>query len=192
MWCRRNLARDFPRIRIRGPRVAWAGACCSAALAGPMRCAVPHNLITPLNTVCSWKQQGGWFNHVAGRAEEIAALGFTTIWLPPFTQSVSAEVRCQLLWPAGGLLGLCGSAACGVCPSRDSCALLGSSAEQPASACCAHPDSTHLTTLQGYLPGDLYNLNSKYGSEEELIDCVKALQQHGIKVLGDAVSAGRD
>lgn len=42
---------------------------------------------------------------------------------------------------------------------------------------------------QGYLPGDLYNLNSKYGSEEELIGCVKALQNHGIKVLGDAVSA---
>ncbi|PRW59861.1 alpha amylase domain [Chlorella sorokiniana] len=78
----------------------------------------------------SWKQQGGWFNHVAGRAEELATLGFTTIWLPPFTQSVSAE---------------------------------------------------------GYLPGDLYNLNSKYGSETELIACVKALQNHGIKVLGDAV-----
>ena len=41
---------------------------------------------------------------------------------------------------------------------------------------------------QGYLPGDLYNLNSKYGSEAELIGCVKALQNHGIKVLGDAVS----
>ncbi len=44
---------------------------------------------------CSWKQHGGWFNHVKARAAEIADLGFTVIWLPPFTQSVSNEVRAQ-------------------------------------------------------------------------------------------------
>ncbi len=37
------------------------------------------------------------------------------------------------------------------------------------------------------MPGDLYNLNSKYGTEEELVACVRELQAHGIKVLGDAV-----
>jgi glycosidase len=37
------------------------------------------------------------------------------------------------------------------------------------------------------MPGDLYNLNSKYGSEEQLIGCVAALKAAGLKVLGDAV-----
>ena len=41
----------------------------------------------------SWKQHGGWFNHVKARAAEVAGLGFTAVWLPPFTQSVSNEVR---------------------------------------------------------------------------------------------------
>ena len=49
------------------------------------------------------------------------------------------------------------------------------------------PGSRRCPWPQGYLPGDLYNLNSKYGSEAELIGAVRALQAHGIKVLGDAV-----
>ena len=47
--------------------------------------------------------------------------------------------------------------------------------------------SPSLPPLQGYMPSSLYNLNSKYGTEEELIACVKELQSHGFKVLGDAV-----
>ncbi|PSC70086.1 alpha amylase domain [Micractinium conductrix] len=78
----------------------------------------------------SWKHHGGWFQHMAGQAQELAAMGFTTVWLPPFTDSVSE---------------------------------------------------------QGYMPRDLYNLNSRYGSEGDLIHCVRTLQARGIKVLGDAV-----
>jgi len=37
------------------------------------------------------------------------------------------------------------------------------------------------------LPRDLYNLNSKYGSEADLRDCIKELHSHGIKVLADIV-----
>jgi hypothetical protein len=37
------------------------------------------------------------------------------------------------------------------------------------------------------MPGDLYDLNSAYGTEEDLIGCVRALQAAGLKVLGDAV-----
>ncbi|KAL4435447.1 hypothetical protein ABPG77_006209 [Micractinium sp. CCAP 211/92] len=76
----------------------------------------------------SWRSP--WFQHMADQAQEIASMGFTTVWLPPFTDSVSE---------------------------------------------------------QGYMPRDLYNLNSRYGSEHELIHCVRMLQQNGIKVLGDAV-----
>ncbi|EFN59358.1 hypothetical protein CHLNCDRAFT_56714 [Chlorella variabilis] len=76
----------------------------------------------------SWRNN--WFEHISGQAQEIADMGFTSVWLPPFTDSVSE---------------------------------------------------------QGYMPRDLYNLNSRYGSEQQLINCVRSLQQHGIKVLGDAV-----
>ncbi len=42
---------------------------------------------------CSWKKEGGWYEHVRSRAEEFAKLGFTAIWMPPPTQSVSKQVR---------------------------------------------------------------------------------------------------
>jgi hypothetical protein len=58
----------------------------------------------------SWKHN--WFDHIAHQAQELAQMGFTTVWLPPFTDSVSE---------------------------------------------------------QGYMPRDLYNLNSRYGSESQLI-----------------------
>ena len=67
---------------------------------------------------------------MTAKAGELAAMGFTTVWLPPPTDSVSAE---------------------------------------------------------GYMPRDLYDLNSKYGSVEELRGAVEALHGVGIKVLGDAV-----
>jgi glycosidase len=49
---------------------------------------------------------------MSGQARELADMGFTAVWLPPFTDSVSE---------------------------------------------------------QGYMPRDLYNLNSRYGSEQQLI-----------------------
>ncbi|KAI3435981.1 hypothetical protein D9Q98_002039 [Chlorella vulgaris] len=78
----------------------------------------------------SCNHPGGWYNYISSRAEELGRMGFTAIWLPPPTQSVSK---------------------------------------------------------QGYMPGDLYDLNSAYGTEEDLIGCVRALQAAGLKVLGDAV-----
>jgi alpha-amylase len=35
---------------------------------------------------------------------------------------------------------------------------------------------------QGYLPRDLYNLNSRYGSESELRELIASFHEHNIKV----------
>ncbi len=60
----------------------------------------------------NWESHNqNWFQRVTEQANRFASLGFTCVWLPPFTESVSP---------------------------------------------------------QGYMPLDLYNLNSRYGSEEDL------------------------
>lgn len=71
-----------------------------------------------------------WYKVVANQAREISNLGFTSIWLPPPSDSVSP---------------------------------------------------------QGYLPRDLYSLDSRYGSEAELRECIQGLHGVGIKVLADIV-----
>eukprot|EP00884_Botryococcus_braunii_P002375 jgi/Botrbrau1/12138/Bobra.0186s0053.1 len=71
-----------------------------------------------------------WYAFVESQAEFWAAMGFSCVWLPPPTDSVSP---------------------------------------------------------QGYMPRDLYNLNSAYGSTESLLRAIAKLQSVGIKVIGDAV-----
>lgn len=76
----------------------------------------------------SWHQN--WWETLEGQVDAIADMGFTVVWLPPPTDSVSQ---------------------------------------------------------QGYMPRDLYNLNSNYGSQEQLVRLIRKLQSRGIKVVGDAV-----
>ena len=87
-------------------------------------------LIQGFNWESARLKHGSWYRKVIELAPTLAERGFTTIWLPPPTDSVSAE---------------------------------------------------------GYMPRDLYDLNSKYGTLEELRECVAELKRHGIKSLGDAV-----
>ncbi|KAK7307134.1 hypothetical protein VNO77_39937 [Canavalia gladiata] len=75
-------------------------------------------------------KSGRWYMELKDKASELASLGFTVVWLPPPTESVSPE---------------------------------------------------------GYMPKDLYNLNSRYGNIDELKDLVKEFHDVGIKALGDAV-----
>mmetsp|Transcript_26573 Transcript_26573/g.67656 ORF Transcript_26573/g.67656 Transcript_26573/m.67656 type:complete len:709 (-) Transcript_26573:349-2475(-) len=76
----------------------------------------------------SWKS--GYYKMLTGKVKEIASAGFTAVWLPPPSDSVSE---------------------------------------------------------QGYLPRDLYDLNSRYGTEAELRDCISVFHEHGIKVIADIV-----
>ena len=87
-------------------------------------------LIQGFNWESARHKPGPWYRRVTELAPRLAECGFTVIWLPPPTHSVSDE---------------------------------------------------------GYMPGDLYDLNSKYGSVEDLRECVATLHSHGIKCLGDAV-----
>ncbi|XP_015689737.2 alpha-amylase 3, chloroplastic [Oryza brachyantha] len=75
-------------------------------------------------------KSGKWYVELGSKAKELSSMGFTIIWSPPPTDSVSPE---------------------------------------------------------GYMPRDLYNLNSRYGTMEELREVVKTFHEAGMKVLGDAV-----
>ena len=71
-----------------------------------------------------------WYQVLKEQCSEFAEAGFTALWLPPPTDSVSP---------------------------------------------------------QGYLPRDLYCLDSQYGSEADLRELVKAAQSKGLKAIGDIV-----
>ncbi|KAE8023319.1 hypothetical protein FH972_009029 [Carpinus fangiana] len=75
-------------------------------------------------------KSGRWYIELKERASELSSLGFTVIWLPPPTDSVSPE---------------------------------------------------------GYMPKDLYNLNSRYGNINELKEVVKRFHEAGMRALGDVV-----
>mmetsp|Transcript_13195 Transcript_13195/g.27873 ORF Transcript_13195/g.27873 Transcript_13195/m.27873 type:complete len:729 (-) Transcript_13195:1725-3911(-) len=71
-----------------------------------------------------------WYKTLMEQSSEFAEAGFTALWLPPATDSVSP---------------------------------------------------------QGYLPRDLYCLDSQYGSEGELRELVKTIQSKGLKAVADIV-----
>ncbi|XP_021905353.1 uncharacterized protein LOC110820232 [Carica papaya] len=49
------------------------------------------------------------------------------------------------------------------------------------------PPPTESVAPQGYMPSDLYNLNSAYGSEEELKYCIEEMHSQNLLALGDVV-----
>lgn len=49
------------------------------------------------------------------------------------------------------------------------------------------PPSSDAASAQGYLPRELYNLNSEYGTQEELISTIAELHSQNIKVIADIV-----
>ncbi|XWS30171.1 hypothetical protein CRYUN_Cryun24cG0094900 [Craigia yunnanensis] len=49
------------------------------------------------------------------------------------------------------------------------------------------PPPTESVAPQGYMPSDLYNLNSSYGSVEELKSCIEEMHSHDLLALGDVV-----
>lgn len=78
----------------------------------------------------SHKHKPGWYKKLTAEAKNIAAMGYTALWLPPPTDSVSP---------------------------------------------------------QGYLPRDLYDLNSAYGTEQELRDMLATFRELKLKCIADIV-----
>jgi alpha-amylase len=48
------------------------------------------------------------------------------------------------------------------------------------------PPPSQSVSKQGYLPGQLYDVNTPYGSSEDLINVIKALKSAGIAPLAGA------
>ncbi|XVF03394.1 hypothetical protein REPUB_Repub04eG0257500 [Reevesia pubescens] len=96
---------------------------------------ISSGICTGFEILCqgfNWEshKSGRWYMELKEKASELSSLGFTVIWLPPPTESVSPE---------------------------------------------------------GYMPKDYYNLNSRYGTIDELKELVKSLHEVGLKALGDVV-----
>ncbi|XP_047319845.1 uncharacterized protein LOC124923895 [Impatiens glandulifera] len=49
------------------------------------------------------------------------------------------------------------------------------------------PPPTESVAPQGYMPSDLYNLNSAYGTKDELKYCIEEMHNHQLMALGDVV-----
>ncbi|KAK9829872.1 hypothetical protein WJX72_008358 [[Myrmecia] bisecta] len=71
-----------------------------------------------------------WYHTLKSQAGQIADAGFSSVWMPPPSDSVSQ---------------------------------------------------------QGYLPRDLYTLDSCYGTEADLRDCISTLHENGLKAIADIV-----
>ena len=130
-------------------------------------------------------EKGGWWNIVKEKIPDIQAAGFTHVWLPPPSASVAPQASCRspalVAW-------LCMPRTLSSSKPVSSCVLMhavaAAAAEYPLSGCAAssalglltvHPSRTPgccntLTCLllQGYLPSQLYKLDSKFGNKEEL------------------------
>lgn len=116
------------------------------------------------------------------QAGEIAEAGFTAIWFPPASDSVSPQVGAA----AGRrrrLRRCChlpGSHACSR-PALPRCQLPPQPPPPPPARSCSRLPLLTLPSCaclrQGYLPRDLYELNSKFGSEAELRDAIAVFHE---------------
>jgi len=110
-----------------------AAASLSAATAEPpvqTACGSGSEVLLQAFNWESCREEGGWWRRLAREAEGLAEAGFTAVWLPPCTDSVSPE---------------------------------------------------------GYLPQDLYSLDSKFGTTAELKELVGRLRGLGMLPVADAV-----
>lgn len=111
-----------PEFAIAAPMTAGTGPACGQGY---------EIILQGFNwESCAGVNGNTWYEHINARLDEFQTAGYTSIWLPPPTDSVS---------------------------------------------------------LQGYLPTDLYNLNSKYGSEEQLVIMLRRMREKNIKSVADIV-----
>ncbi|KAJ7545512.1 hypothetical protein O6H91_09G123200 [Diphasiastrum complanatum] len=101
--------------------ICW---CCFFSAWSQKQQPLPH-------TAFNWEShKKGWWCVLEAKVPELALFGFSSIWLPPVTESLAP---------------------------------------------------------QGYLPRNLYCLDSAYGSERELRGLLKKLKEHGLRPIADIV-----
>jgi hypothetical protein len=140
-----------------------------------------------------------YYKDVAARAEEWAKQGFTSVWMPPPSDSVSPQGYLPRCAAAPGRQGgsargpaptpqLVGGCCCSSRASGLDCLLTLSPAPPsppppppPATKCGATPNA-HPPPRS-----DLYCLDSQYGSQAELREAIQALHEHGLKAVADIV-----
>jgi alpha-amylase len=114
-----------------------------------------------ISIVCqafNWEShKHNWWSNLEGRVADIAKSGFTAAWLPPPTQSLSQEGK---LVSSSPLLLL----------SKATCRKYGL-----------------MCFSTGYLPQNLYSLDSCYGSLQQLNSLIQNMNDHNIRAMADVV-----
>lgn len=110
-----------------------------------------------------------WWNNLEVKVPDIAKAGFTSVWLPPPTQSFSPEGYITL-------------------------EELGIKLNGPKSFVFffnSQEDNVQIfsvfTSCAGYTPQNLYSLSSKYGSERQLKALLQKMKQYKVRAMADIV-----
>ncbi|KAK9785022.1 hypothetical protein WJX73_001793 [Symbiochloris irregularis] len=123
----------MPRFSTCTPALYWllcTAEFCLGYRVGTLAFKLDEVVLQGFNWECTQRHPNGWYSVLARKAASVQKAGFTSVWMPPASISVSRE---------------------------------------------------------GYMPRELENLNSAYGSEHDLRGCISAFHDVGVKVLADVV-----
>lgn len=105
-----------------------------------------------------------WWRNLEKKVPDVAKSGFTSVWLPPASQSFSPEGLTEKLLQISNI--------CFIIFACGSVFLI---------------SIKLLYCFAGYLPQNLYSLNSSYGSEHLLKNLLQKLNQHKVRAMADIV-----
>ena len=120
-------------------------------------------------------ETNGWWKIIQQNVQTVKDAGFTHIWLPPPSRSVAPQVSCKLLAAQDNAL----------TKSWTASAYDEGFGWDLRMFCNWVPGQR--VPVQGYMPGQYYNLNSSYGSPDELRAAVAEIKKAGLAPMCDIV-----